>query len=31
METKVHAKPIGDGRFEWIRESSEILSPGGDR
>ncbi len=31
LETKIHAKPIGDGKFEWIRESSEILSPGGDR
>jgi hypothetical protein len=26
LETKVHAKPIGGGRFEWIRESS-ILGP----
>ncbi|MEM6469108.1 MAG: hypothetical protein AAF802_06025 [Planctomycetota bacterium] len=27
LETKVHAKPVGEGRFEWIRQSSRFLSP----
>lgn len=22
LETRVHAKPIGEGRFEWVRQSS---------
>ncbi|QEF96660.1 hypothetical protein Mal15_06880 [Stieleria maiorica] len=25
--TKIHAKPIGEGRFKWIRESSTFSSP----
>ncbi|MEO1614436.1 MAG: hypothetical protein AAFV88_01215 [Planctomycetota bacterium] len=27
LETKVHARPAGDGVFEWVRQSSEYLSP----
>lgn len=27
LETKVHAKPIGEGRFEWVRQSSEFAEP----
>ncbi|MCA9137967.1 MAG: hypothetical protein KDB00_14445 [Planctomycetales bacterium] len=27
LETKVHAKPIGEGRFQWVRESSEFVDP----
>ncbi|MEM0925900.1 MAG: hypothetical protein AAGJ83_07670, partial [Planctomycetota bacterium] len=30
LETKVHARPIGEGRFEWVRESSRFLEPGSD-
>lgn len=26
LETKVHAKPVGEGRFEWVRESSEFMT-----
>lgn len=29
LETKVHVKPIGAGRFEMVRESSQFLSRDG--
>ena len=29
LETKVHAKPVGDGRFEWVRQSSAFVSQEG--
>lgn len=28
LETKVHAKPIGEGRFEWVRQSSTFIDGG---
>lgn len=27
LETKVHAKPVGEGRFEWVRQSSDFVDP----
>lgn len=28
LVTKIHAKPVGEGRFEWVRESSEFIESG---
>ena len=27
LKTMVHAKPVAEGRFEWVRESSEFVEP----
>jgi len=27
LETKVHIKPLGNGRFEYVRQSSEFIDP----
>ncbi|OYP30348.1 hypothetical protein [Rhodopirellula sp. MGV] len=27
LESKIEARPIGEGRYQWIRESSEFIDP----
>jgi hypothetical protein len=29
LETRVHSKPVGDGRFEWVRQSSAFVGQEG--